>query len=279
MKKFILVLLVMVFLPVTMAHAQLTVLAAATDALLAGSFAEQMIYYAQSLAQLVKTAEETVHMVEKMGNQIQMQMDNLENVSKVHNLKDFKSWYNRQIYLERRTEETFKDMNITIGKKKYNITDVEGMAYGFNDTYIDYWNKEFTEEQRREMWTNLGVTPSNYVYIQTWKAREQKIAHEFLAAREIQNEEYKKNMEQNKDKIDALEEDKTKDNSEKMGEKGVAVINAETNIASNKVLNDIRGDIADIKELKSIEIYQKNTPVDQPPMSEWPENGIQPLKK
>jgi hypothetical protein len=278
MKRFIIMLLLTVFLSLTIANAQVTIVAASTDAFITGSMIEQALYWGQQALDMASQIEQFKTMIENMGKQIQAHVENLNNISKIHSYKDFMAWFNRQLYLERMTEETFKNMNITIGNKRYNITDVEGMAYGFNDTYIDYWNKEFTEEQRREMWTNLGVTPSNYAYIQTWKAREQKIAQEFLAARAIHNEEYKKNMQQNKDKTDALEEDKTKDDSEKMGEKGVAVINAETNIASNKVLNDIRGDLVDIKELKAIEMYQKNTPVDQPPMTEWPGDVLQPLK-
>jgi hypothetical protein len=68
-------------------------------------------------------------------------------------------------------------MHITIGKKNYKITDVEGIAYGFKDTFIDYWDRELTEEQRREMWIELGVTPSNYAYISTWRERERYRGH------------------------------------------------------------------------------------------------------
>ena len=280
MKRFVLVLLVMVLLPITTAHAQITgaldaqILAATT-----GTWIEQALYWGKQAKDMALQIEHFKTMIENMGKQIQAQMDNINNISKIHSWNDFMDWHNRQLYLERMTEETFNGMNVTIGKKNYKLTDVEGMAYGLKDTYVDYWNKEFTEEQRREMWTNFGLTPSNYAYIKTWQEREQKIAREFLAAREIHNKEYQENMKNNNENIKALEDDKTKSDSEKMGEKGVAVINAETNIASNKVLNDINGNIVDIKEKMAIETYQKNTPVDQPPMSEWTENAIQPLKK
>jgi len=220
-------------------------------------------------------------MLENLVKQFENQIQNLKNISKIHSYEDFLEWYNRQVYLKKMTEETFNGMSITIGKKNYKFTDVEGMAYGLKDTYIDYWNKEFTEEQRREMWARLGLTPSNYAYIQTWKGLEKEIAREFLAARAIQNKEYQKNMQETKENLDALGKDKAKsdNDSTKMGEKGIAVINAETNIASNKVLNDIHGALADIKEKMAIEMYRKNTPVNEPPISEWPENAIQPLKK
>jgi len=282
MKRFILLVLVVVFLPVTTAHAQVTIIAAPImDAILAMSYAEQVIYYAKSLVEMVTTAEQTVHMVENMGKQIQKQVENLSNIGNIHSYQDFMDWHNRQLYLKRMTEETFTNMNVTIGKNNYKLTDVEGIAYGLKDTYVDYWNKEFTEEQRREMWVNLGVTPANYAYIQTWKALEQQIAREFLAARAIHNKEYQKNMEQDKKNTDALVNDKLKDPDDptKMGDKGIAVINAETNIASNKILNNIDGRLADMQEKQAIEIYQRNTPSDEPPMSAWKKDGVKSMKK
>jgi hypothetical protein len=283
MKRFILIVTVMAFLPLTNAHAQLPAGVTAGDALIAsaisGTAIEQGIAWAQQASSMAMEIAQFGDMLVNLGMQTNRQLQNLMNISDVHSYKDFIEWNNRQIYLERRTEETFNDMNITIGKKNYKLTDVEGMAYGFTDLFN--WDKEFTPEQREEMWVNLGMTPSNYAYIQTWQAREQKIAREFLAAREIQNEEYKKNMEQGKKNQDALEKDKNKsdDDPTKMGEKGIAVINAETNIASNKVLNDIHGDLVDIKEKMAVDMYQNRTPSEELPMSMWPEDGFKPLDK
>jgi len=277
-----LILLVVGLLPLTNVRAQLApVTAPILESIQSAAAIEQTIFWAQQAVDMAVQIEHYVTMIKTMNTQVQNQVQNLGNIGTIHSWDDFKDWYNRQIYLERKTEETFSNMNVTIGKKNYNITDVEGMAYGFNDTFIDYWDKEFTEQQRKEMWVNLGMTPSNYAYIQTWQAREQKIAQEFLAARAIQTEKYKKAMEVNFAHMTELKKDKAKsdDDPTKMGEKGVAVINAQTNIANNTVLNDIEGHLADIKESIAIDMYQKRTPSDSPPLSEWPEDGFVPLKK
>jgi hypothetical protein len=284
MKRFILILLVMALLPLTNVRAQVSAIVSAPtlEALQQNSFIQDVLFWTEQAIAMGIQIEHFVTMIQTMENQVENQVKNLRNIGEIHSYKDFMDWYNRQLYLERKTEETFTNMNVTIGNRSYKLTDVEGMAYGFNDTFVDHWNKEFTEDQRREMWVKLGVTPSNYAYIQTWNAREQQIAHEFLAAREIQNEKYKNEMERNNENQKALEKDKAKsdDDPSKMGEKGIAVINAETNIANNRTLNDIEGHLADIKESIAIDMYQKRTPSDQPTLSEWKEDvGFIPLKK
>jgi hypothetical protein len=161
-------------------------------------------------------------------------------------------------------------MSVTIGKKSYKLTDVDNIGYGLKDTYIDYWDKEFNEDQRKEMWTGFGLTPSNYVYVQTWREREKKLAQELLAARSIQNQEYTTTMERNKAKLDALEEYSKKDSGDptKMGDKGVNAITAEMAIHNNKALHDINMNLAIMMERQAIEMYQRNTPNDSPPVSD-----------
>jgi hypothetical protein len=283
MKKIIIPLLVMASLPCQIIHAQLVTMVSAPilEAIQSSAAVEQTVYWVQQAADMGTQIAQFVTMIENMEKQVKNQVQNLQNIGDIRSWDDFMDWYNRQIYLERMTEETFTGMNVSIGKKNYKLTDIEGIAYGLKDTYVDYWDKEFNEEQRKEMWVNLGLTPANYAYIQTWKEREQQIAREFLSARAIHNEEYRRNMGHNKKNHNALEEDKNKSDSDptKMGEKGVAVINAETNIANNKVLNDIEGHLVDIKEKMALDMYQKNTPSEVLPMSPWPENGFKPLDK
>jgi len=281
MKKFILVFLVIAFLPTMTVNAQMAVADGFAHGLLAGSKLEQGIYWAQQALDMVESIARLQEMVERFGKQIEMQMDNLANIGNIHSFKDFTTWHNRQLYLERMTEDAWNGMSIKIGKKDYKLTDVEGMAYGFKDTYVDYWDKEFTEAQREEMYVGLGLTPANYAYIKTWDAREQQLAKEFLAARIIHNANYMDEMTRNNEKLNELEKDKKKkaDDPSKMGEKGVAVINAETNIANNKALNDINMNLLDLKEMIAVEKYQKKIKLMTPSMTKWDkEDGIKPLK-
>jgi len=283
MKRFILVLLIVAFLPATKVTAQ--IISPGETAIIAaikGTALEQAIYWGQQALDMVEQIYHMKEMIEHLGKQIEMQVENLSNIGNIHSYKDFTEWHNRQLYLERMTEEAWNGMSIKIGKQDYKLTDVQGMAHGAQDTYIDYWNKKFTEAQREEMYVNLGLTPSNYAYIKTWEAREEQLLMECLAATYGQNIEYMADMERNNENMNVLEKDKKKksDDPTKLGEKGVAVINAETNIANNKVLNNIDHNITKQMELKAVEDYKAKTPTRKPPMTKWDkEKGIQPLMR
>jgi len=274
MKRFIPIVLAVVFLPVTEVHAQWVVEAPGLEALTAANWVKQA-------ADMATQIKHFVSMIKNMEKQIENYAQNIGNIENVRGFNDFMGWFNRQPYLERMTEEAFNDMNVTIGKKNYKLYDIEGMAYGLKEKYAGYWDKEFTEEQRKNMWVGLGMSPANYAYVQTWNAREQQIAREFLSARAVHNKEYKEEMERNKEKLDALERDRNKSDNDptKMGEKGVAVINAETNIANNKVLHDIHGALTDIKEKMAVDMYQNKAPSNQLPMSMWDDDVFTPLDK
>jgi len=137
MKRFILVFLVIAFLPVTKVHAQMAVFDSAVTGAIAGTWIEQAAYWAQQAIDMVDQIAHMKEMIERMAKQIQMQLDNLQNIGDIHSFKDFTEWHNRQLYLEKMTEKTWNGMSIKIGKKDYKLMDVEGMAYGFQDTYVD----------------------------------------------------------------------------------------------------------------------------------------------
>ena len=255
MKKILFLLLVIVFLPVQV-HAQMTILAPSIDALLTATGIADAIYFAQNMAQFILSVANTAATVENLVRQVQMAEQNLSRIGDVHSFNDLMEWYNRQLYLERRSIETFKGMGLTIGKNKYKITDIEGMAYGFNETFVDYWNQEFTEEQNREMWLGLGLTPANYAYVQTWKDREKNIARRFLTAASNKNQEYMDDMTRNNDILENIEADKNRGIDDKMGEKELLALNTEMAVHNNKALNDISYSLAEMQELEALKIYQ-----------------------
>lgn len=283
MKRFVFVLLVAAFLPAAKVHGQFNVIAALTDSLLTSSGLSQLIYYLQTGIEIVNTATSTAGMLENLGKQAQRQVQNLQNIGNIHSYKDFTEWYNRQLYLERMTEETFNNLHVTIGGKDYLLADIEGMAYGIKDTYVGYWDREFGEEQNREMWARLGMTSSNYAYVQTWKAREKELARQFLSARAIQNIEYKNDMERDKETLDEIEKDKAKsdDDSSKMGDKGINAISAEYAVHNNKKLNNIEMALASIQDwLATQSKVNGDVKFDQPPVSDdFDRVFFRPMKK
>jgi hypothetical protein len=278
MKRFLLLSSVVVFLPCQIVHSQLAVFDAAVSTIMEKTHFDQVIHYAQMIDQAINQVNLIKNQIEHAVYMANMAVQNLTSAD-INSFDDFMDWYNRQLYLERMTVESFKNMNVTIGKKNYNFMDIEGMAGGFNETYIEYWNNEFTEEQRKEMWLTLGLTPSNYAYVQPFRERGRELAREFLAASSIRNNEYMKNMQANNLRQDKLARDKYLGLEEKMGEKEVLMMILESSMENNKVLNDIAMYQAMEMERKAVEMYMDQTPMQEPQFSSWPENGFRPLTR
>ncbi|MDR2767031.1 MAG: hypothetical protein LBB82_01755 [Treponema sp.] len=189
MKKINAVLFFAVFAAVT-AHAQMAVVDAGMTTLMTKLHADQAVYYVQSLMEMYNNAQNTYNQFQNMIRAEQRALANLKNITKVENFKDFMEWQNRQLYLERQAENRFKNMGIKIGGKTYHMSEIEEIPGAANNQFGEpYWD-DFSEAQRKEMWTKLGLTPSNYTYIKAWETREEAIAARLLTLSEDLNEDY-----------------------------------------------------------------------------------------
>jgi len=273
MKRF-LFLLVVVFFTCLSVHGQVALVTdAILDEFLIATGAEQLIYWAGIADQWIKEAEHFKFVVENTGKQIDMAMKNLESLKKVENFDDFKSWYNRQLYLEVSAIDTIKGMDVKIGNKSYSMWDIDGIADGLDDTYIQYWNKEFTEEQRREMWINMGLTPSNYAYVQPYRKKAREVSREMFAMSEIQNRKNMAYYDELKFYSDLVNED-FRDPS-LIGSKGYQQIHAKSLFRIENALMDTNAMLAKQLEAQGIKDALDRTPDSQPPMADWSNNGFE----
>jgi len=281
MKRFLL-LLVVVLTPCVTVYGQGAALTfdALVHSLLAATGAEQAIAWAQSLANDVMQLENTYQQIKLMEENAERAIQNLKSLQDVDSWEDFMDFYNRQLYLERKTNQAFDNINVKIGKKQYHITELESMAYGFNESYVEYWDNEFTEEQRRAMWLELGMTPSNYAYVQPFREKARQLTKANLTAAGIQNEWYMRNMEANnkrKEKLlaDATESKKDKDSQNPkfiLGSKEIMMMILESLLDTNKVMNDMALDQAIVREQQGINDLLKQAPDAVPDMSQWTGN-------
>jgi hypothetical protein len=279
MKRFLFVPLVFVFLPCLNIHGQALVFDAAVHAFMTASQIETVIHYATMVKDNIMQIAQFKEMIEHAVEQGKRAVQNLQGMNDINSFDDFMDWYNRQLYLERRTVDTFKEMKVTVGKKHYSLTDIDGIAHGAKDTYVDYWDKEFTEDQRREMWRGLGLTASNYAYVQPFRQKAVEISRHGLTAPEIQNEWYVRNMERNNERQEKMVKDKNKDADDKMGQNEYLAMLLESSMENNRVLNDIAMNQTLEMERQAVEKYLADTPADAPPLSEWPEDVFRPLSK
>jgi len=271
MKRFFIVFLAVFFLPLQ-AHSQMAITAPILEGIMSELKIDQAIYYVQAglnaASQIEHLAAQSKNMADTLGRSIL----NIGRLGEVKTWDGFMDWYNRQLYLESEAERIFESATVSVGNKTYSLFDVESMARDLDDTRIDFWNAEFTPEQRREMWLNLGMTPSNYAYVQTWKEKEIGIARKLLTNPVNQNNRYISQMIRNSEFLKKLAGNPDLPEEDRLGGPEIAAISAEVEIDSNRTLHDINMAVTDLAELKAVEIYQAQTPYDQPVLSDWPEN-------
>ena len=261
-------------------HAQLVEV---IDVTVAEALHETKIENAISFAQMLKDNADmiwhTIDMVQNTANIVQLSTQNLRSFEDIKSYDDFMGWYNRQLYYDRTVQESFNNITVTVGKKDYKLLDLEGWGNGLYDTYAtNPFDKDITEEQRREMWLRLGLTPANYAYVLPFRQQASDLRRRFLVASDIENEKYMKAMEQNKIKKDKLAGDKLLQLDDKMGEKEALMMIADTSIANNEVLHDLVMLMTDMMGLQAVQHYLEQTPPDAPALSEWPKDGFRKLK-
>jgi hypothetical protein len=274
MKRFFLPLLVVFLLPLHFSHAQLAVIDAGVNTLLTVSGIDQVIHYAQEVTEWVETANRFNQQVQHWKFQVERTLQNLKGAKDIKSWSDFMSWYNRQLYMEKQTMDMFKNANISIGNKNYSLYDLEGIVDAVDNKYVDYWNREFTDQQRKEMWLGLGLTPANYAYVQPFREKARELSREAFYASDIQNEWYVRNMERNNERQTKIAADKNLAEEDQMGEKEVMQLLLESSMENNKLLNDMAMMQAKQLEMQATQYYLEQTEPDVPVFSDWPVDGF-----
>jgi hypothetical protein len=250
------------------ANAQAAVTAPILESLMAVTHADQVIYYAQSIAQLVESAMTAYDQLQTSIRMEKRALENLKNIGDARSAGDLMTWYNRQLYLERAAEERFKNIGVSIGGKKYNMEEISEIPGALKTTYGDYWKNDFSEEQRKEMWLTLGLSPSNYMYIQAWEAREKDLIKKQMIKAQLQNEGNMTAAERNNELLRRLEEDKNKPEDEKMGEKQLLSMVFELLVDTNTVTRQKAYDDLEAEDRRIAAEQAAKAPANPPGLSE-----------
>jgi Skp family chaperone for outer membrane proteins len=268
MKRFVFVLGLFFVLSSQNTFAQMAVLDAGVFAATKAAHVDQLLYYAQSIEQMIQSAQNTYNQFQNMLRAEQRAMDNLKGAKDIKSFDDFMEWNNRQLYLEKQAEKNYNNIGIKIGSTNYKLADVDKIPDALKDEYVDYWEKDFSEKQRKEMWTKLGLSPSNYVYVKTWQAREEAIARSILTKPQTQNEANMKANERNNDIMKQLADDQNKPEDQKMGEKEIAQYNLQVAIDTNQAIRELAYDIHEKNELEYAQQQLGAVPANPPRLSE-----------
>lgn len=259
-------------------HAQMVVLAAATDALLEITHLDQVIYYAQSIGKMVDSAIDTYNTAQNIIKMGQLAYQNLQGVVEVKDFDDFMSWYNRQLFLERQIETKFKKLGVSIGGKTYTFAKMEEMGDALRTSYVDFWKNDFSPAQQKEMWQNLGLSPGNWTYVQTWKEREKELASSALTKLDVLNERYMETMKRQRESKNKLMADKLLDPEDKMGEKDMLMLILEEQMDTNRAIQEAAYDQAEANARAVAAERLNDVPPNPPHLSEmWGEDLFSPI--
>ena len=250
------------------AYGQVAVLDAISVGIIQKTQADQLVYYGQAIIEQVKAAENTYNQFQAMLEAEKRALNNLKGAQDIKSWDDFMKWQNRQLYLEKQAESKFQNLGVKIGGKNYKLADIQNIPQALKEEYVDYWSNEFSEEQRKEMWVKLGLSPSNYAYVKTWQAREEALAKNIFTKIEVWNEENQKKNARKKEIMDALAADAGKSEDDKMGEKQIAQYQLEVAVDTNTAIRDLAYDIAEKNELDRIAAEQAARPPNPPRLSE-----------
>jgi len=263
MKRLWLVLAAVLFLAAPRANAQMVVeLGALTQTLMELSRIERVIYYAQMLAQQIQAAANTYSQVQAMIRAEQRAFDNLVGIRNVNSYSDFMAWYNRQLAIEREGDERFNNIGIQIGNTTYRIRDIQDIPNAVRTTYgAEYWESQFSSEQRREMWLNLGLSPTNYIYQSTWANREEGLARRMMIRRGILHEDNQRAVSRHAEILDEAMQEST-------GEKAILQASLDLLVDLNHLIRQSMLDNAEWREHQLVMQRLTNTPPNQQRLSE-----------
>jgi hypothetical protein len=232
---------------------------------------EQFLYQAQSLEELFKSTVDSANQFQNMLRAEQRALQNLSKIGEVKSFNDFMGWYNRQLYLEKAAEERFGNMGIKVGGRNYRFTDVEAMTSlesAVSDKYKAVFDWEMTPEERKAMWLGLGMSPSNYAYVQTWKTRDEELVGTIMTKLAIVNEENMEASKRNKEHIDAMAADQDAPEDEKMGEKDLLRRLLEVTIDTNEAARQANLAEAQHREWLLVQEREKRRLDEEPRLSE-----------
>lgn len=194
MRKFLKIIVVLVFLasPVRVHAAGVgsAALAAMIYIQLQATHLMQVLSFALELRESIKTVYNTYNQLQRMIDAERRALNNLRSIADVRSISDFMTWQNRQLFLAREAEWHFDRMNVRVGGNTYSMREIEDIPNALRNSFRDPFERDFSEEDRRNLLLRLGMAPGNYTYLRTWEQRNNEIARRIMTYSNIFHAEH-----------------------------------------------------------------------------------------
>ena len=210
MKKFLKVLVVTIFVVFPLRVHASGIAAAITTGItnsaiatiLASTEAMHIANQVVNIVEFATTAKSTYDSFVKLYDAEKRALKNIASFVDIRSVEDFVSWTNRTMYLARQEENIYNQMGVRIGNKTYKMHEIDQIPDAMRNSFRDPYEGDFSEEEKRNMWIKLGLTPGNYNYMKTWEERNNKIAKRILTYSDIFADEMEEAAERNENIMD-----------------------------------------------------------------------------
>ena len=169
---------------------------AAAAAVAESIFLQDMLYYFSDIAtqasEVYNMVESVLTLKEQLENIIESEkraIKNLTSILDVRSFGDFMNWMNRTAYLSREAEARYASFGVSVGKNRVGLKDIDKIPDALRTTFHDPFSQNFSEEEKYQMLTQMGLSPSNYMYLKTWQVEGDDIARRVMTYAGIFSEE------------------------------------------------------------------------------------------
>ena len=261
MKKMYMVLCLYIFC-INTASAQVGIVSApALEAIMGNHLAQAATYYVDAVKSQVESVMHAYNQVQAMIRAEERAIKNLAKAKDIKSPKEALNWFNRQLYLEKQAEASFNSIGVDIGGTKYTLKEIDDIPDALRSTFVDPLGTEFSPEQQKKIWTDFGLSPSNYVYIQTWAERDRKIAKSIIGSPDVINEENKIAAARNKEIMTNVAVGDP-------GEKQLAANSLEVQVDTNNAVRAMAYNMAERNALDAARQKLTDKPANTPRLSE-----------
>lgn len=173
----------------TSAKAYVVEIGALTQTLLQLSRMERVLYYGQMVAQQIQAARNTYEQVQAALRAEQRVFNNLRGIQSVNSYAELMAWYNRQLDVEQYRNHRFDSIRIRVGNTDHRLREIQNIPESISTVYgRAYWEREFTPEQREQMWRTMGLSAGSWAYQNTWANREEHFFERIMLRRGLMEE-------------------------------------------------------------------------------------------
>ncbi|GAB6390822.1 MAG: hypothetical protein MdMp014T_0195 [Treponematales bacterium] len=231
--------------------------------LLESQAAIQIGHMVTQIQQGIESATNAYNQFQNMLRAEERALQNLKGITKVGNYKEFMGWYNRQISLEKQAAAKQSNLGVSVGGKKYKLTEIDQMMNAVGeelDSFIDF-DQEFTEAEKQKIWREMGLSPSNYVYLKAWSDYEKPLLDKILSNPDVIDEQNKLAQETNTEIVENAM-------GEEVGEKGVLQALLQLTFDTNNVLRQASLDAAEARKQEAARKKQETMAAQSAPLTD-----------